>query len=85
MSSEFGSKVSLPLIIKIILRENLLCYLHYSDLQSVPSSVESNSQSTKDSSEFAAPDDLQSASRDDGETPGTIQTNDVASDTPLSH
>ena len=63
----------------------MLCYLHCSDLESVPSSVESTSQSDQDSSEFAAPDDLQSASRDYGENPGTIQTNDVASDTPRPH
>ena len=63
----------------------MLCYLHYSDLKSVPSSVESTSQSDQDSSEFAAADDLQSSSRDYGETPGMMQTNDVASDTPLSH
>ena len=63
----------------------MLCYLHYSDLESVPSSVESTSQSNQDSNEFAAPDDLQSVSRDYGGTPGTMQTNDVASDTPLSH
>ena len=63
--------------------------LHYSDLESVPSFVESNSQSNhlphQDSSEFAAPDDLQSASRNYGETPGLMQTNDVASDTAPSH
>ena len=63
----------------------MLCYLHCSDSESVPSSVESISQSNQDSSEFAAPDNLQLASRDYGETPGLIQTNDVASDTPHSH
>ena len=60
-------------------------YLHCSDLESVLSSVKSTSQSNQDSSEFAAPDDLQSVSRNYGETPGTIQTNDVVSDTPRSH
>ena len=62
-----------------------MCYLHYSDLESVPSSVEFTSQSDQDSSEFAAADDLQLSSHNYGETPGTMQTNDVASDTPLSH
>jgi hypothetical protein len=69
----------------------LFYYLHYSDLESVPNSVESTSQSNhlplQESSEHGAPnrDDVRSASDSYGETPGTIQTNDVASDTPPSH
>ena len=59
--------------------------MHYSDIESLPSSIESTSQSTQDPSQFAAPDDLQSASHDYGETPELIQTNDVASDTPRPH
>jgi hypothetical protein len=66
--------------------------LYYSDLESVPSSLESTSQSNhlphQESSEYSAPDHdnfKQSATQNYGETPGTMQTNDVASDTPPSH
>jgi hypothetical protein len=69
----------------------LFYYLYYSDLESVSRSAESTSQLNhlplKESSENGAPnrDDVQSASDNYGETRGTIQTNDVASDTPPSH
>ena len=60
--------------------------MHYSDLESVSSSVESTPQSNhpphQDSNEHVA-DTLQVESRN-GDPPGEIQTNDVPSDTPHS-
>ena len=60
--------------------------MHYSDLESVSSSVESTPQSNhpshQDSNEHVA-DTLQVESRN-GDAPGEIQTNDVPSNTPHS-
>ena len=61
----------------------MFCYLHYSDVESVPSSVESTAQfSRQDSGEHSA-DTLQAAAHN-GETPETIHTNDISLDTPHS-
>jgi hypothetical protein len=60
----------------------LFRYLHYSE-----STSQSNHLQHQDSSERDTPDHnvIPAASHNYGETPGTMQTNDVALDTPPSH